>query len=180
MHPNLAQAIEVLQLRTMKEPRARENAILEEALDDLVRNPDRDHDPEYLARSAVARARTKHKRRAEIAPVTRELDRPDEGESLRERLSLHLGPMPSSTDHASHQLLMARDTIARSGLNERDLAYLRLVSAGLETSDIAAVYDEPVSVVQVRLSRARSHVREIWQQPDASPHFEKGIHDGSN
>jgi|SRR6478672_5420808 len=164
MHPNVAKAIEVLQLRTLRERRSREGEILEEALDDLVRNPERDNDPEHLARSAVARARTKLQRRAEIAPVTRELDRPDEEEGLRERLSLRLGPMPSSTDNASHQLLMARDAIARSGLSKRDRAYLRLISDGFEASDIAADYDEPLPLVRVHLSRARNRAREFWQQ----------------
>lgn len=164
MHPNVAKAIEVLQYRTLKESRAREGEIFEEALDDLVRNPSRNNDPEHLVRSAIARAWTKQQRRAEIAPITRELDRPDEEEGRRKRLSLRLGPMPSSTDHASHQLLMARDAIARSGLSERDRAYLRLISGGFEASDIAAVYDEPLPLVRVHLSRARSRAREIWQQ----------------
>jgi len=164
MHPNVAQAITNLQRRAQSECRVREGDVLEEALDDLVRNPDRSNDPEHLAGSAIARAKTKLQRRAELAPVTRELDHPEEVERSREHLSLRLGPFPSATDHASHQLLMARDAIARSGLSARDRAYLRLVSGGLEAADIAAGCDEPVPLARVRLSRARSRAREIWRQ----------------
>jgi hypothetical protein len=139
-------AIRALQDRCSRERRKNVGEVLEEALDDLVRNPNRDGDPDFLAGSAVARARTKLKRRAEIAPS----------------VPLENVSEPATDDRGKHEVLMAKDAVERSGLTAKDRCYLRLVATGAGSREIAELEGVAVSLARVRVSRAHSRARRIW------------------
>lgn len=141
-------AVKALQDRCSREQRQNLGEVLEEALDDLVRNPDRPGDPDFLAGSAVARARTKLKRRAEIAPT----------------VPLEKVSEPATGDSAKHEAMLARDAIERSDLTARDRHYLRLVAAGADSREIAELEGVAVSLARVRLSRARNRARRVWKE----------------
>lgn len=147
MNEEILGAVAALQGRCSRERRQYDGEVLEEALDDLVRNPQRRGEPDYLAGSAVARARTKLRRRAEIAPCV----------SLEKVAGLVVD------DNGKHEAIMARDVVDRISLPSRDRRYLHLVAAGAESREIAEHEGVSLPLARVRLSRARKRVRESWK-----------------
>jgi len=141
-------AVMALQDRCSHEQRQNVGEVLEEALDDLVRNPDRQGDPNFLAGSAVARARTKLNRRAEIAPT----------------VPLEKVSEPAIDDSAKHEAVLARDAVERGGLTARDRHYLHLVAAGADSREIAELEGVAVSLARLRVCRARHRARRVWQE----------------
>jgi hypothetical protein len=158
MQSNVASAILALQKRTLNEFRVRDAEILEEALCDLVRNPERIGDTDHLIGSSIARARTKVARRDSIAPIVARID-----EQLGENDPTHGAVItPSTHDRLAHELIFARDTLLRGEISAQDQRYLTLVSTGFDASEIAALDHESVPRVRVRLSRARARARGLW------------------
>jgi hypothetical protein len=158
MKRDVASAILALQRRTLNEFRVREAEVLEQALCDLVRSPERIGDPDHLIGSSIARARTKLARRDKLAPIVARIDEQcDEDEPTQGRVVT-----PSTNDRPAHELIFARDTLLRGEISAQDLRYLTLVSTGLDAPEIAALDHESLPRVRVRLSRARARARGLW------------------
>ena len=160
MNMNVSSAIAALQKKARAEQRVGGGEVLEEALDDLVRSPERIGDHDHLVGSALARARTKVHRRRRLAPVVARIDEQPEAPATDSVLTV----TPITTDNESHELIEVRDLIERSSLPARDRGYLRLVSTGFDARDIASLEELPLSQVRVRMSRAHRRARELWKE----------------
>lgn len=155
MHKNAVSAIEALQGRALAASRQDKGEVLEEALSDIVRNPDRDSDAEHQSGSAVARARTKVKRRRDIlGPVIR-LDAPAGAPAQQ----LPPPQPPTIDDVAKQEAILIKDALDR-GLSESDRDLLDLASLGFTAAEIADVEATDPARIRVRLSRARTRARQ--------------------
>jgi FixJ family two-component response regulator len=150
MKTNVAEAVARLQARRqhLKDYWHIEQA--EAALDILLAQPDRQDEPRYLVRNALADAGKKLKRRARLAAdyaCFRQLE--DEGSDDDARAFLH-----------------ATDFIERT-LTPADRTVLRLVLGGAEPNEIADTLGTSVLRSRERLSRARARARAAWEREAA-------------
>jgi DNA-directed RNA polymerase specialized sigma24 family protein len=157
MNSNVTSAIAALQGQALNEYRVVDGEVLEEALDDLVRNPSRTGDTKHLIGSAIARARTKVFRRHRLAPIVGRIDEQPEPEE-----DSGFVITPRTTDEPAHDLIEARDAVARSDLPARDRNYLHLISNGFDARDLADLERAPLGTIRVRVTRAQARAREMW------------------
>lgn len=156
MHSNAVSAIQALQGRALAASQQDEGEVFEEALSDLVRNPNRDSDADHQAGSAVARARTKVKRRRDLLGPLIRLDAPGDAP-----VGQMAPPQPPLVDDvAKHDAILARDALARR-LSEKDRALLDLTSVGFTAAELAELEATDPARIRVRLSRARARARRI-------------------
>jgi len=158
VHTNVISAIEALQVRALREQRAYEGDVLDEALADLIRSPERSADPKHLAGSAVARARTKVHRRATLVPLVAAVEAPPDTESDHKTYA----HVPTTDDRSAHEFIEVHDALDRSSISGRDRGYLRLAGRGYSARDIAALEGVRSKTAEVRLSRAHSRARAAW------------------
>lgn len=156
MNSNAISAIEALQADTSRELRQPEGEVLEEALGDLVRNPDRSADPKHQAGSAIARARTKVMRRRKLLGPVLRLD----ADPTAPTAQLPVERPATVDDVAKHDELLDRDALER-GLSSRDLFLLDLVGRGFTASEIAELESIDPARIRVRVSRARARARKL-------------------
>jgi hypothetical protein len=154
MHENVIGAIEALQGRVVSTTRHGDGEVLEEALSDLVRNPERESDVDHQTGSAVARARTKLKRRRNLIGPIAQLDASSDGPASHRPL-----PKPPVVDDSDkHKAIFVEDALAR-GLSRKDRTLLDLVDAGFTATELAEIAAVNPSRIRVRLSRARARAR---------------------
>jgi DNA-directed RNA polymerase specialized sigma24 family protein len=154
MHKNAVSAIEALQGRALAVSRQDRGEVLEEALSDLVRSPDRDSDAEHQAGSAVARAGTKVKRRKDLVGPMIRLDAPADAPAVQ----LPPQQLPVVDDATKHELILVNDALERA-LSEQDRCLLDLTGLGFTAAEIAELESIDPARIRVRLSRARARAR---------------------
>lgn len=154
MHKNAVSAIEALQRRALAVSRQDRGEVLEEALSDLVRSPNRDSDAEHQAGSAVARAGTKVKRRKDLLGPVFRLDAPADAPAAQ----LFLQRPPVVDDTAKYELILIKDALNRE-LSEEDRSLLDLTGLGFTAAEVAELESMDPARIRVRLSRARARAR---------------------
>jgi DNA-directed RNA polymerase specialized sigma24 family protein len=148
MHPHVVAACTVLYRRIARTQSFNQwqTDQAEEALNELVNNPDRSAPPAFQVRNALSNASKKLQRRSE----------------LDERFfpSLSFGLDRAVGEDAAEYRLDIAAVLCSIPSSERNL--LELVATGADSYDIADEVGLSVQRVRERLSRARARARALW------------------
>ena len=148
MHTHVVEACAALQRRIARyqsyNPWLTDQA--EEALNELVSNPDRQDPPAHLIRNALSNASKKLKRRSDL------------GDKFFPTRSF-------GSDRAAYQTTTENVIdvgLVLSSMPPEHRTLLELAMDGAEADDMSEEMKLPVQRVRERLSRARAHARRVW------------------
>lgn len=152
MHSNTADAVRVIQdrLNAVEHFNYGQAERYEAALDDLLRNPDRDGPVGYLVRNASAYGLKRVARRNRLAPRQLPLGDPASSDAA--------DALPVD-DSFRHLVVEVQDLIDRADLNAFERLALSRLLAGDDAAAIAELTGIPLARVQERIARARSKAR---------------------
>lgn len=126
--------------------------LCDRAMDALLRYPDRTGDPQDLAKKALSNVRNTVRSRAQkTASMDALAYEPEDRDDQLDRLLLDLGRV------LSHPMLRASDRIALCVKLRTD-----------DDADVAAALGVPTKMIPVRLTRARSRAKAIWESMQAA------------
>jgi hypothetical protein len=148
MHTSTEVAVKAAQSRRRSTPSGYEQDLYDQALDELLRQPDRDGDPERLLANAIANARKRFRRRQEIAPVV----------SYGGPVGLVDLFFPGEPDHGPG-VIDALEWLGSAPLTRSEQTALMLEAHGFDAPFVAAGTSLTVNAARQRLTRARSSAR---------------------
>lgn len=149
MHPHVVEACAALSRRIARTQGYNQwlTDQAEEALTELVNNPDRPDPPAHQIRNALSNASKKLKRRSEL------------GEAFLPTLSFGSDRAAYSTT-AENIIDVRRVLDAMQGMPR---ALLELAADGADADEIGDEIGLPAQRVRERLSRARAEARKLWK-----------------
>lgn len=153
MHPHVVSACAALYQRLARTQSFNqwETDRAEEALTELVNNPDRSDPPAHQIRNALSNASKKLRRRSEMDAYFFP--------------NLQFGIDRAVPHDSVENALDIASVLSRMPRAERRL--LELAASGAESDDIAVELGLPVQRVRERLSRARRRARTLWMGTSA-------------
>lgn len=159
MHTSTALAVATAQARRDRTSSGYKQDLYDLALDELLRQPNRDGDPEHLLGKALANARKHQRRRASIAQISTCGDAQDLSLVVDTTRRLRPGPgcRPATSRRASSgsPLTDALDWLRRAPLTRAERLTLEVTALGeFMPSDGAKT-----ATARQRLSRARTSAR---------------------
>lgn len=159
MHPSTAVAAASAQTRRRRTPSGYQQDLYDLALDELLRQPDRDGDPEHLLGNALANARKHQRRRAKIAVITFYGDTQDLDVVVDDARRLRPGPGSRAAQSNRHEsaapLADALDWIQRAPLTAAERTTLKIAAVAAMTQNDG----DTTPTVRQRLARARASAR---------------------
>jgi DNA-directed RNA polymerase specialized sigma24 family protein len=126
----------------------------EEALNGLLKHPNRTGNPYHLERNALSEARKKLQRRDQLL-----------GEHMAEiDVMAETGSLTEASDGDGYDVLRSDviDSVRRTS-SEPDRKILAVALGGGSARDVAEAIGIPYDAAKVRLSRARQRARTAWQ-----------------
>ena len=159
MHQSTATAVATAQARRARTTSGYKQDLYDRALDELLRQPDRDGDPEHLLGTALANARKHQRRRAAIATITPYGDAQDLSLVVDTTRRLRPGPgsrspRTSSADGGS-PIADALDWLRRAPLTKAERLALERAALG----EFMPSSDGTSPTARQRLARSRSSAR---------------------
>jgi DNA-directed RNA polymerase specialized sigma24 family protein len=153
MHPHVVSACAALYQRIARTQSFNqwETDRAEEALTELVNNPNRSDPPAHQVRNALSNASKKLRRRAEMDAYFLP--------------NLQFGIERAIPHDIAESALDIASVLSRMPGAERML--LELAATGADSDDIAVELGLPVQRVRERLSRARRRARTLWMGPNS-------------
>jgi hypothetical protein len=145
MHQNVTIAVARLQLRRRRVRGSFAVEQAEEAMDLLLRNPERSAAPPILMRNALTEARRKLLKRQQLLTEYHEMVEAG-------------GVVASAAGIVGYEL----KEFIKDDVRTADAPLLKVALAGGSAEEIARVQSIPIQRARERLSRARARAHELW------------------
>jgi DNA-directed RNA polymerase specialized sigma24 family protein len=167
LHKNTQDAIERLQ-RLSLSVGGRLNssaARYDDALDRLLRDPERAGDPRELARQAERHARQLLARRSSIRPTALGVERLDGRLTMAELTHPVVSTWPTARwADQDHGALMVRDALDRLRLGDRDRFVIAMLADEYGIAEIADALGVSLPTARVIVHRTRRHVYPLYRK----------------
>lgn len=149
MNRDVAEAVRLGQLKSRRTCSAYQQHCVELAVDELLRHPDAEGEPQELLSKALAHARTHLRRRTSVCRVV-------PGSHYLDKWQIAGG---EQVNEEHHLIIEFDDWLRRSKLSAQHQRLLRSLLLGVTTADIAQALRLPAARAREHVSRARKAAR---------------------